>query len=279
MSDISDINKDIDILTLLPDLKKELGEDCIGVDDEQLLKFLYWKPNIERASKRYRDFLSWKTANPGIFDDTLRVSKDPELERCLLSEVLVSPPLLLTKQGGPILIGRLRNNDMTDGRTCDGVCRMIFYKIDAIVNRPETQSHGVTIIHDLTGFNKSKNFKLEVAKKLFHGLFGQFPVHIAAVYVCKAPSLVRAFFKLISNIVMTKKVRERIHFIDDFSGLSDVIDEDSLLVELGGTLEWNTKDWIEEQKKKELDGSMKSLTDIDPKKSAPASAATAMDVS
>ena len=272
MSDTAEVvgNKDIDIetiiLELLPDLKKELGEDCAGVDDEQLLKFLYWKPSIERAAKRYRDFVYWKTTNPGIFDDTLRVSKDSELERCLLSEVLVSPPLLRTKQGGPILIGRLRNNDMTDGRTVDGVCRMIFYTIDSVANRPETQKHGVTIIHDLTGFDKSKNFKMEITKRLYHGLFGQFPVHITAVYVCKAPLVVQAFFKLISSLFMSKKVRNRIKFIDEFSELSDVIDEDNLLIELGGTLEWNTKDWIEEQKKRELDGSMKSLTDIDPKK-------------
>jgi len=45
-----------------------------------------------------------------------------------------------------------------------------------------------------------------------------------------------------------------------------VIDEEDLLIELGGTLEWSIKDWIEQQKIKEEDGSRKSLTDIDPKK-------------
>ena len=254
---------------LLLDLKTELGSECDGVDDDHLLKFLHWKPNVERAATRYRDLVKWKTANPGLFDDTLRVSKDPELERCLLSEVVVSPPSLKTRQGGAVLIGRLRNNDMTDGRTADGVCRMLFYTIDRVLQRPETKLHGMTIIHDLRGFDKIKNARLEVAKRLFHGLFGQFPVHVNAIYICNAPMVFIGFFKIMSNLFMTKKVRQRIKFIDDFKELNeiyDVIDPNDLLTDLGGTLEWSIKDWVEEQKQKEQSGdtTWKSLTDIDP---------------
>mmetsp|Transcript_39935 Transcript_39935/g.40455 ORF Transcript_39935/g.40455 Transcript_39935/m.40455 type:complete len:280 (-) Transcript_39935:157-996(-) len=253
-------------IELLPSYRKELGEGCDGVDDEQLLKFLYWNPNIERATGRYRAFIHWKTTNPGMFDNSLRVSKDTELERCLLSEVFVSPPTLLTKQGGPIIIGRLRNNDLTDGRTAEGVCRMIFYTIDSVISRPETQRHGVTIIHDLRGFDRKNNSSFDISKKLVQGLFGQFPVHVNAIYICHAPLIAKGFFKFVSNILMTKKIRERVKFIDEFSELSEVIDEEDLLIELGGTLEWSIKDWIEQQKIKEEDGSRKSLTDIDPKK-------------
>ena len=168
------------------------------------------------------------------------------------------------------MIGRFRNNDMTDGRTADGVCRMLFYTIDRVMQRPETQLHGITIIHDLRGFNKSKNVRLEVAKRLFHGLIGQFPVHIKAIYICQAPLVFVAFFKIVSNLILTKKVRQRVKFIDDFQELNDVydvVDPNSLLTELGGTLEWSAKDWVEEQKQMEQSGDntvWKSLTDINP---------------
>lgn len=54
---MSETEGNVDVKTLLPALKEELGSDCLGVDDEHLIKFLHWKPNIERAAGRYRDFL------------------------------------------------------------------------------------------------------------------------------------------------------------------------------------------------------------------------------
>jgi len=252
---------------LLPDLKKELAHLADGVDDDQLLKFLYWKQDVNRAAGRYRDFIKWKTSNPGIFDESLRLTKDPELERVVAGEILVSPPKLLTKQGETILIARMRNNDMTDGRTVDTLIRSLFYTIDAVLDRPETQLKGVVVIHDLRGVDKKKNFSMEVAKRLYQGLFGQFPIHINAIYICYPPAFMKAFFALISNLFMSKKVRERIKFVDSLEDLieHDVIDNiQELIPDLGGALEWSITDWIEEQKEKERNGTRRSLADINP---------------
>lgn len=41
--------------SLLDDLRTELGEVGEGASDKQLLPFLYWKPDVKRAAKRYRD--------------------------------------------------------------------------------------------------------------------------------------------------------------------------------------------------------------------------------
>jgi hypothetical protein len=251
-------------LELLPALKEELQQDCNGVKDEDLLMFLRWKPSVDRAAGRFRKFLQWKRNNPGLFDETLHVSKDQELERLLQTEVIVAIPGLYTKDGGPLLIARVRNNDMTDGRTARDVCRMMFYTIDRIMERPESQSHGVTVIHDLRGFDRSKNVRIEVAKIVFHGLLGHFPLHIRAIYIWKAPPLFPAFFEIMSKLVMTKKIRERLHFIDDLSEIESVVDQDSLLTELGGTLKWSSKDWVEECKQREIEGSFQSMTNIDP---------------
>mmetsp|Transcript_13153 Transcript_13153/g.27835 ORF Transcript_13153/g.27835 Transcript_13153/m.27835 type:complete len:273 (+) Transcript_13153:158-976(+) len=263
--------EEIEPKALLPALKKELGSECEGVDDQYLLMFLYWKASVKRAAERYRDFLKWKKSEKGSFDETLRITKDPELERLLLSEVMVSPPSLLTKEGGPIMLGRFRNNDMTDGRTTEGVCRMMFYNIDRLLQREETQKYGITIIHDLRGFDKAKNARIEIAKRLFKGFLGQFPIQVKAIYICQAPMVFIGFFKIVSTLLIPKKLRERIHFIDEFHELNDVydvVDPKDLLTEMGGALEWSIQDWVDEQKKKELSGDStvwSSLTDVNPK--------------
>lgn len=255
--------------SLMQAFKDELGPQCDGVRDEYLLPFLKWKPDVKRAAERYREFLKWKASNKGFFDESLRVSKDPELERLILSEVVVSPPNLLTKKGGPLLIGRFRNNDMTDGRTVDGVCRMLFYTLDQLMQRPETQEHGVTVVHDLRGFDKGKNSRLQIAKRLFH-LYGHFPVQIKAIYICHASSVFMGFFKIVSTLVMTKKVRSRIRFVNDFNDLDTkfgVMSPNDLFTDMGGTTEWSVKDWVEDQKRKELSGDStvwSSFTEIDP---------------
>lgn len=253
--------------SLLPDLKAELGAECCeGVSDEHLLMFLNWKPSVKRASERYRNFCQWRVSdgNKGIFDETLMISKDPELERLLASEVIVSPPNLLTKAGGPVLIGRFRNNDMTDGRTVDGVCRMMLYTMDRVLHRPEAQSHGITAIHDVRGFNPSKNGRLEVAKRLVKIFLGVFPVQIKGLYICHAPLVFYGFFKLVS-LFMPKKLKGRIHFCDSFSELDTVhgvIDPKNLLAETGGFLEWSVQDWIDEKKLEEESGEWKTLATV-----------------
>lgn len=117
-------------LELLPAFRTELGDIAVGVSDDDLMRFLRWKQDVSRAGERFRAYLEWKQANPGLFDESLRVSKDPELERLLQSDVLVIPEDCRTKVGGPVIIGRLRNNDMKDGRTVKGVCRMFMYTLD-----------------------------------------------------------------------------------------------------------------------------------------------------
>ena len=147
MSDVVKEVRDAEALRLLPELKESLGWTDEGrtigdvVDDEYLLAFLRWKPSVTRAAGRYRGFLGWKLENPGLFDSTLRISKDAELERLLRREVVVGPPCLLTRGGGVLLIGRLRNMDFTDDggtttTTTRDACRMIFYTLDRTIFRP-----------------------------------------------------------------------------------------------------------------------------------------------
>lgn len=247
---------------LLPDLRKELGDSATNISDDQLIKFLRWKPDILRAADRFYAHLAWKKKNPGLFDDTLRISKDQELERLLQSNVVVAPPECRTRAGGPLLIGRLRNNDMKDGRTPRDVCRMLFYTLDRVLEDPEAQLHGVTIIHDLKGFDRSRNAHIEIPKTLLSGIIGHFPVRIRAIYLCDAPTAFHAIFAVLSRVLFPKKLRERCHFIKDTSEISHDIDLAMLIKELGGEVDFDSSLWVQMHKQREENGSFVSFTDL-----------------
>ena len=260
-TDLETVN--IKALELLPALREELGDVANGAPDEYLLRFLRWKPDVSRASERFHAHIKWKEANPGLFDETLRISDDPELERLLQSDVLVAPPGCQIKTGGPVLIGRLRNNDMTDGRTVKGVCRMILYTMDRLLELPEMQVPGVTLVHDLKGIDRSKNLHVDVPKIVFGALIGNFPMRINGVYIWNAPFWFPTFFSVVSRIVLPKKVRQRVHFIDSLEELDEVMDRDLLLPELGGKAEFSSSEWVEEQKQREENGTFVSMTTME----------------
>ena len=250
---------------LLPAFKESLGFAADGIEDSHLKQFLRWKPDVKRATERFDAFCQWKKANPSLFDDSLRLTKDEELVRLIKSEVIVHPPNLTTKTGSPILIGRLRNNDMKDGRTVEGVCRTMFYNIDRMLEMPESCDEGITIIHDLKGFSPSKNADLGIPKMLFSAIFGHFPIRIKNIYLLNAPFVFYAFFKALSTMFFPSKIKARCVFINKVEDLNDVMDTDLLLKDVGGKAEMSLDEWIEANKKRERDGSFVTMTHIDPK--------------
>jgi len=263
---------------LLPLLREELASelDAVAVmTDEQLVPFLRWKPNVARAAQRVRAFLSWKRDNPHLFDETLRLSQDDPLCRVLASRFIVAPPELKTKPndpndkgGSPVLIGRLRNNDLRDGRTVDDVCRALFYTLDRLLETPASSEQGIVILHDLRGFSPSKNADLGIPKTLFGALFGHFPVRIKAIYLLNAPFFFHAFFQMVSTLLFPAKVKARCKFIKSLKEIEDVVDIDLLPRDVGGNAdEFDVEAWMEEQKQRELNGTLVTMTTIGPRSS------------
>lgn len=247
---------------LLPDFREKIGDVASNVSDGRLLKFLRWKPDIQRAADRFHSHLTWKKKNPGLFDDTLRVSRDPELERLLQTNIVIAPPQCRTRAGGPLLIVRLRNNDMRDGRSPRDVCRMVFYTLDRVLEDPDAQIHGVTIVHDLTGFERGKNAHIDIPRTLMGGIIGNFPLRIRAIYLCGAPTGFHTLFAVLSRLFSPKKFRERCHFIQDTSEISKDIDLAMLIKELGGEVDFDSSQWVQEHKQREENGTFVSLTDL-----------------
>ena len=94
-------------LSLLPSLKEELGDLATDVEDRQLLKFLHWKTDVDRAAGRFRSHIQWRKENPVLFDDPLlQSSKDDELYRLLRGNFIIAPDSLTAKNGAAVLVGR-----------------------------------------------------------------------------------------------------------------------------------------------------------------------------
>jgi hypothetical protein len=256
------------VQALLCDLKAELGNElCDGVSDATLCKFLYWKQDVQRASERFRSFVEWRKENKFAYDGEkpLKMSCDPMLETMLCNEILVLPDDLKDKNGNAVMIGRLRNNDQSDGRTPQDIVRMMLYAMDRLLERRHVKENGVVVFHDLTGVSRS-NLNVAAAKLIVAAIFGHMPIRINGFYIYKAPKFFKLIFSVVTSMVLNRKLRQRFHFIDDMEELYSVIDKDSLLKEYGGKLEFNTKDWVENQKEREQSSTtqMESLTDCVP---------------
>ena len=245
---------------LLPALKIELGDAAHGVSDANLLKFLRWKPDVERAAGRFRDHQKWRELNPFAFDDTsrpLQASKDDELKRVLCSDVVIAPADLVSKKGSAVLCGRLRNNDMSDGRTVEDVVRMILYTMDRVLEREHAQVHGITLFYDMEGVT-SKNIHVGIPKLLLNAIIGHFPIRIEGAYILNAPLIFKGMFSMI-QLAMPPKLRKRFHFVSDIDEVYEVIDKDLLLEEHGGKRVHESSEWVALQMQRESNLSVTSL--------------------
>lgn len=258
MSGKSNIKEEV--LKLLPGLKAELKEEADGVSDEKLLNFLYWKPNIQRAADRFRSYKQWHTDNPWAHSEPtqLQLTQNPTLQKHVSDKIIQVPELMTTKSGSTLLIGQLRNNDMTDGRTPQDVCRMILYMIDRALERQATKEHGIVIFHDLKGLSKSNVHPL-VPKLLFQAIIGHFPIRINGIYLLDAPFFFKGFFSVVS-LMFPKKLKSRIHYVNSLDDIYEhVMDREKLLVEYGGDVESDTEAWVAKQKEREENGDFVSF--------------------
>ncbi len=227
------------------------------VSDDFLLKFLLWKPDIQRASERFKIFQQWHTENSWAHTN-LKLSKDEKLKKLIQSNIVIVPGTIVTKDGCTVLVGRLRFNDMSDGRTPEDVCRMLFYMMDRALEMKSTQENGIVVFHDLKDLSK-KNLHAGIPKLLLKAIIGHFPLKIKGIYLLNAPFFFKGFFTMISSLFFPKKLKERVHYVDSLEDIQSVIDKDLLLVEHGGTLVYDADEWIEKQIQREQNGDLTSI--------------------
>jgi len=248
-------------LVLLPALKTELGDELTNnVPDKQLLKYLYWKSDVKRAAERFRAHVDWRKSNPWVFDDPqLRVSTDIQLKKLIRSEFLIAPKSIVSKSNAAVIVGRLRNNDMTDGRTYTEVCRTIIYMIDRVLEREEAQLNGIIIFHDLAGISRN-NFHPLIPKTVLSAIIGHFPVKISGLYILNSPFFFKSFIYPITKVLFPKKLKERTHFIKSIDEIYNVISQPLLLKEHDGELSFDVDAEITSYEKDEESEKFGSLS-------------------
>lgn len=244
---------------LLPALRKELDDkNATDVKDYNLLKFLHWKQDIKRAADRHCGLAKWRKENPYVFNN-LEASSDDTLKRVLESQVLVAPDNMVDKHGRSVIVGRLRNNDMSDGRTPQDVVRMFVYTIDRVLENENAQRNGIVVFHDMTGLSPN-NVDIRIPKMLFSALIGHFPLRMKGVYIYNAPGFFRAIFGIVS-LMMPTKLRQRVHFVNSLEDVYEVIDQDEMLEEHGGKRTHDAQAWVASQMEREQNGTIESLGD------------------
>jgi len=227
------------------------------VSDEYLLKFLCWKQDAQRAAGRFHSFQKWRNENPWSNTD-MQLSKDPLLKKHVSSNVVVAPESIVSKSGCSVIVGRLSNNDMSDGRTPEQVCRMILYTIDRLLERPSTRENGVIIFHDLKGVSKN-NVHPGVGKLLLGAIIGHLPIKIKGIYLLNAPFFFKGIFTVLTSVLFPKKMKQRVHYVDSIEDIYEVVDKELLLKEHGGELEFDADTWVEEQINREKNGDLESI--------------------
>ena len=64
---------------------------------------------------------------------------------------------------------------------------------------------------------------------------------------------------MLSSLFFPKKLKERVHYIDKLEDIYEVIDQDLLLLEHGGKLDFDSEAWVTKQIQREESGKMASI--------------------
>jgi len=235
-----------------------LREIAPGVSDQNLYKFYCYRQNTEERIKIFLDHKTWRSQNEWVDNPPLRADSDSTLKRILLSETIVQPKGMVDKQGRPCLFLRLRNNDMTDGRTPKDVCRCALYNIERLLQRKEAVENGVCLVNDLSGMTK-KNFHSGIPKVLMTALSGEkIPIRVKQFILINPPWFFNAVFSIVQTF-MSPKLRRRFVILKSFDEVNEYIDSANLLEENGGLVKHNQMEWLEEQLTQEQAGQLDLL--------------------
>jgi len=215
-----------------------------GAQDGALLAFLRWKPDVTRASKRFRAHLAWRAAQPALMSELL-LRKDKELVRLLSAGVVVTDGAL-AKDDSAVLLTRFGKADPT---TDVAACRAVLYAVDRILEEHES----VTIVHDLKGLSRPN---AAAFPKITASCIGAFPLRVKAVYIVNQPWW---FTGKAATKLMSPKLVARTKVLKKPSGLVKAIAQNQLMEEYGGSREYQAKEWVALQMSREADGVIVSL--------------------
>lgn len=124
------------------------------------------------------------------------------------------------------------------------VLQSIVFQLDSVMKRPAAQRSGLSLIYDMTS-SGYVNFDFELAMKVLHLLKGGYPARLKHVYILAAPFWFRASMTILSSF-LRDKIKDRVEVVKTYQDLYRSVPQECLPKELGGSIEHNHKDWLEE---------------------------------
>lgn len=225
---------------LITALREKLGNDATNVTDATLRQYICWKPDVGRATDRFRAHDKYLRDN--FNEKTLLLSVNPKVCYLLRNGMALAPEELIDKDGSAVMVIRAAKCDLSSPHNCTDADagRAIFFTIQQMLERKSLDAliGGIVIILDFVGVVR-RNISTKVIKMLGDAA-GCFPIRIKSIYVVAMPW----WFPSGNKRLFAPKLRERIHLLKDKAALSEYIDEDRLLEEDGGIYNFDLQAWI-----------------------------------
>ena len=144
------------------------------------------------------------------------------------------------KFNNPVLIVKPKFHNPYESSTESMIKLGIFLIERGFEMAKKEKSEKIAIIYDREGFgykNLDKRF-IEVIKNLLSFIQENYNDRIMKIYVLHANFIFRSFYKIIKPF-LTEKSKEKITIISDIEELKEYFDSESLMIEHGGTSNYN----------------------------------------
>ncbi|KAM4719079.1 clavesin-1-like [Anableps anableps] len=224
-----DIQQVRDMIVTRPDI------GFLRTDDEFILRFLRARKFDHAETFRLlAQYFQFRQQNLDMFQ-SFKVD-DPSIKRALMDGfpgVLETPD----QHGRKILILFASNWDQSRNSFID-ILRAILLSLEVLIENPELQINGFTLIIDWSNFSFKQASKLtpNILKLAIEGLQDSFPARFGGIHFVNQPWYIHAMYTIIKPF-LKDKTRKRIFLHgNNLNSLHQLIQPECLPSEFGGTL-------------------------------------------
>jgi len=232
--------------------EKLLVEAAVATINRQLPDICKNDPDVEKLALVYLRFREY-----AVVDAVARLGRFLELRAsCNLQKQTVLNPTLKAmlldgtrvllpgtdKEGRALMTMTLRNNKAYDPKLIIQVIHWVILK--TIQKGPTVQKKGITCIIDMEG-SSFKNLDTNAMKEQRPQMMKCFPIRMAHCFIVNPTSIVDVLITLF-KIFSAEKMMGRITVVKDMAEVHQFVDKSQLPPNLGGTLNFDFKKWVED---------------------------------
>ena len=212
----------VEVLKLL-----SLAEESPPLSTATILKFLSWKQDPARAAARIKCHSAWRKNSPGSTFD-LNLNSNERLKKMVKEGILLKTNVVAAS-GSPVLLVRLRKNDMiSDNRTPEHCAELFMYMLEHSLDDPLVQKNGITVVHDASDIQR-KNINKKIPKIMLPMVINTFPMKIKNILIINASLWVRVFMRAVLFLLPKKFHADRVRFCTTKEQLNEFgLDYDTL---------------------------------------------------